>query len=481
MIFVAVSHVNAAQINENSTTNLTDELNLNYKLSDNDNGNFSSLSDEINSSSQTKSLKLTKDYAFNRESDEKYIEGIVIEIDNLIIDGAGHTIDANKQARIFNIKSDNVVLKNIIITNGNSNSDGGAINWVGTNGKIINSTFKNSQADTGGAIYFKKAANVTDCEFINNKAANFGGAIRFDSESTVINCNFKNNFAKYLGGGIGSYQQTNVFNSSFINNTASDGGGIYYNLYGVVENTLFYKNYAIGYGGAITSANTVRINNSTFTNNSGKYAGAICFKGDGHIKNSFFNENSADLAGAIMASGYEFEILNSEFYHNIAIQVSSLYCDGKNLKIENTSFKNINSTLSNEFYSEVENSILNNLTYQNITKKQETIKNETNKNNNPIKTNSKKKTTIIVKSKAFNSSVKIKKYYVKLKSSTKILKNKRITLKIKGKTYVSKTNNHGKAIFKIKLRKKGNFKVLIKFNGDETYKSSKKIIKIKIK
>ena len=44
-----------------------------------------------------------------------------------------------------------------------------------------------------------------------------------------------------------------------------------------------------------------------------------------------------------------------------------------------------------------------------------------------------------------------------------------------------KTDKKGKAIFKIKLRKKGKFKGIITFKGDATYSSSKKTIYIKIK
>ena len=483
MILVILSPVNATEFNETTDNNLTINFNTSHDILKSNSGDFSTLYDEINSSSQSKSLKLTKDYIFDSQNDLKYTEGIPIEIDNLVIDGNGHKIDADKKSIVFNIKSNNVLLKNIIITNGTSNYHGGAINWIGTNATLINSTFKNSEAaQSGGAVFFRNTATVKDCKFIDNQA-NFGGAINFDYISTVINSSFKNNFAKLLGGGINSYQEINLLNSIFINNSASDGGGIYSNIYGIIENTYFNENYAIGYGGAITSANTIKIRNSTFTNNIGKYAGAICFKGDGYLNNSFFNENSADLGGAIMASGYDFETSYCEFYHNTAMKGASLYCDGKNMKIKDTIFKNVNSTLKSEIYSETQNSILNNLTYHNITKKSESAQNEIKNNllNKPLKTNSKKKTTIIAKSKTFKYSIKIKKYFVKLKSGKKILKNKKVTLKIKGKTYRLKTNKNGKALFKIKLTKKGIFKALIKFNGDKTYYSSKKTIKIKIK
>ena len=481
LILTTISYVNAIHINDTEAL-ITDNLKTDAKISNTDYRNFSSLSDEINSSLQTRSLNLTTDYSFDSNNDKDYVEGITINLDNFIIDGQGHTIDAKKQSRIFNIKSKNVILKNIIFINGNSSEDGGAIYWAGTNATIINSTVKNSKSvENGGAIFFRNTALVEDCEFINNEAT-FGGAIKFDYKSTVINSTFKNNFAKLLGGGICSYQEPHVFSSIFINNTASDGGGIQCNIYGLVENTLFIENRAIGYGGAITSENNIQIKNSTFTNNTGNYAGAICFKGEGYVENSFFNENSANLGGAIMASGYDLEITASEFYLNTAKTGLSIYCDGKNVKIENTTFSNINSSQTSEIYLEVQKHVLNNLSYNNITKNSN-IKEETKKDaqNTPKKHDSKKKIQIMAKSKIFKSKVKSKKYYVKLKSGKKIVKNKKVFLKIKGRTYIARTNKYGKALFKIKLMKKGKFKTIVKFNGDTAYKSSKKIIFIKIK
>ena len=52
---------------------------------------------------------------------------------------------------------------------------------------------------------------------------------------------------------------------------------------------------------------------------------------------------------------------------------------------------------------------------------------------------------------------------------------------MKGKTYSAKTNKKGKAIFKIKISKKGKFKGTVTFKGDSAYKSSRKTIYIKIK
>lgn len=103
----------------------------------------------------------------------------------------------------------------------------------------------------------------------------------------------------------------------------------------------------------------------------------------------------------------------------------------------------------------------------------------------------KKKTKIVSKKmKSFKKSIKVKKLTVTLKTikgssingKIYLKAGKKLTLKIKGKIYKAKTNKKGKAVFKIKkFYMKGVFKAVIKFKGDNIYKSSSKKIKIKIK
>ena len=67
-------------------------------------------------------------------------------------------------------------------------------------------------------------------------------------------------------------------------------------------------------------------------------------------------------------------------------------------------------------------------------------------------------------------------------SKNKAMKKTKVTLKVKGKTYKAKTNSKGKATFKItKLTKKGTYKAVIKYKGNNYYKKATKNTKIKIK
>lgn len=90
---------------------------------------------------------------------------------------------------------------------------------------------------------------------------------------------------------------------------------------------------------------------------------------------------------------------------------------------------------------------------------------------------------VIAKKIVFNKKLKTKKYPVVLKTNNgKILKNTWVTLKVKGKLYKAKTNDNGKAIFKIKkLNKKGHYKCKITFKGDNTYKGFTKKVTLIVK
>lgn len=479
-----VTYVGAAEINETSCDSI-ENVKTNSEILNENPGDFSTLSDEISCSLETKSLILTKDYTFDPQRDKIYSNGINITVDNLIIDGQGHTIDADKKARALNIQSTNVTLKNIRIINGNATSYGGAIFWEGPNGTVTNCIFKDcSSPNSGGAILFKNHATISDSHFIGNSAF-FGGGINLDKECEITNCLFEDNFAKYLGGSIYTLKHINLLNSRFTNNEAGDGGGIYLESTGLLEHCTFERNNAIGYGGAITNEDEIIIKSSQFLENTGKYAGAIYFKGSGQVKHSTFCENSADLGGAVSIYSTDIDITNSEFKYNSAKQGSSLYINGKDIRIENVSFTNNQSDFESEICMICKDTTFNNLTFHNITqpeKKNETIKNDTPKKDTvkPI-IKSKKKTSIIAKSKKFKLKTKTKRCAVVLKSGKNILKYKKIYLKLKGKKYGAKTNKKGNAIFKIKLKKKGRFKCIITFKGDASYKPSKITIYIKIK
>ena len=122
-----------------------------------DEPSFADLTTKIENATDT--LDLTQDYKFNNETDNN--AGIAIAKDNFVLNGNGFTIDANNQARIFNITANNVTLSNLVLINGNT--------------------------EKGGAIYANGALTLNNVTFINNNAS-IGGAIGLYGNVTLV-CN----------------------------------------------------------------------------------------------------------------------------------------------------------------------------------------------------------------------------------------------------------------------------------------------------
>ena len=121
---------------------------------------------------------------------------------------------------------------------------------------------------------------------------------------------------------------------------------------------------------------------------------------------------------------------------------------------------------------------------------EEPVTNDTNGSGNvtpapsvtPAKKVTKLASKIVAKKKTFKAKTKVKKYTITLKSGKKTIKKVKVTLKVKGKTYKAKTNNKGKAVFKIKnLKKKGKYIAIIKFAGNKNYKKTSKKVKLTVK
>ena len=94
----------------------------------------------------------------------------------------------------------------------------------------------------------------------------------------------------------------------------------------------------------------------------------------------------------------------------------------------------------------------------------------------------KKSAKITGSDKTFKTKTKTKKYTVILKSGKTPIKGANLTLKVNKKTYKATTNKKGKATFKIKkLTKKGKYKAVIKFAGNNKYRAASKKVKIIVK
>ncbi|SDA64451.1 C1 family peptidase [Methanobrevibacter millerae] len=294
-----------------------------------DEASFTDLTDEINNTGTT--LDLTRDYAFNNETDNKI--GISIIKDNFVLNGNGHIVDGKNMSRLFAIGGNNVTLSNLILINGN--------------------------ADNGGAVFTEGIVTLNNVTFINNYASTRGGAVGFFTDLLV---NINN--SKFIDNSGGSGQSIyvdggnlNIYNTEFTSNLHSkDGQVILKNAIGYMDNVTFANivsdyvpairlekskaltvlnskfvnltaNITAG-AFAIKSGGVIYIGNCEFTNTtSSKNAGAILaditgdnglFPGNVTIVDTVFRDTSSGFGGAFIQFGGELLINNTEFINNHA-------------------------------------------------------------------------------------------------------------------------------------------------------------------
>ena len=188
---------------------------------------FARLAYLIDLAEENSILTLDKDY---------YYSGSEIAINKaLTIDGNNHTLNGLNKSRIFNVKADNVVIKNIRFVNGYGH-DGGAVYWHGNDGVLSNCSFMNNSAlEYGGAVCWYFTANngvLANCSFMNN-FAHSGGAVCWYSSAKngiLVNCSFVNNCANSTGGAIRWFYDENyggvLRDCMFLNNTPNHVSGI---------------------------------------------------------------------------------------------------------------------------------------------------------------------------------------------------------------------------------------------------------------
>ena len=259
---------------------------------------FGSLDKKIHESI-TKEIKLEEDISFEEYEIDYYEGGIELDIDNLIIDGNGHTIDACDKTRIFYCTGKNITLKNITFKNGYTHKD-------------YNNPFNNN----GGAIKINRNANLTmeNCKFINNSSEDNGGAIGNRGKLIIIESIFNNNAAIGMhdssGGAIENMGELIITESTLAGNTAKIGGAIFNVDNGeltIIESVLNENIAKYNWGGAICNRGKLNITKSILTKNTAEFLGGAILNWEGGtltITESVLAENTADLGGAIVNREY---------------------------------------------------------------------------------------------------------------------------------------------------------------------------------
>jgi hypothetical protein len=263
--------------------------------------NFKNLDELIHSGA--KEIVLDSDFVF--DDGKEYLDGIKIDVSDLVINGNGHVIDAYHAARIFEVCAKSIVIKNAVLINANVEGDGGAINNLEDSRlRIENVDFIANRSKYGGAIFNEGQIEIDDVRFKDNHAIS-GGAIVNASELTIKNASFENNHADNAGA-IDNWQSLKIRDSLFSKNSAKDGGSIVNDGNMNLSRTIFEKNSAESCG-AINNQRDghLTVTNSKFRLNESKKYGIISNSGHLNIKSVKFIDNcpGADF-GSLYNSDY---------------------------------------------------------------------------------------------------------------------------------------------------------------------------------
>lgn len=270
------------------------------------------------------------------KSDVKIKKGIKINMDNLIIDGNGYSIIGDGNIQWIDISGENITLKNITFKDFSNYNHGGVIRNTSNSLTIENCSFINNHVEKysnsdserfGGVIDNGGNLKVINSNFRNNNADS-GGCIHTENGvSELKNCIFENNLAKLSGGGVLSLfnGDLRIKDCNFKNNKSHNFSGALRVNNGNVEikNSEFIDNEATQHGGAISiNEGNVKILNTIFEGNKGLNGGAINQPGGSLIlKECIFNNNvsknnsvSVYTNGNVDESNCEFKTENDGIY-----------------------------------------------------------------------------------------------------------------------------------------------------------------------
>ena len=324
---------------------------------------FKDLSDVLLNISDTPTeVNLTDDYVYDEEIDNENNTFLIINGNNVTVNGNGHTLDAKDGFSGFSLYSANVTFNDLILVNCD-------LFWItGTSSNVVlnnitfiddasdseirtfivmrdnsNATIKScsfySTTEHDGDIYVLSSDNVVieDCIFS-------GGGVTFGNVLTPYGCNlyvnnstFINSRSKYATAIYCEGLQCVIMNSRFINLTSNLTAG------------------AIGiklpYEGNLNQTPKYLIENCAFENtSSSKNAGALFFDSLGmtglgqkfknitlDIINSTFKNCSSNFGGAVMQLWGNLNITDSTFINNYAITSGgAIYTSCSNLSIVNS-------------------------------------------------------------------------------------------------------------------------------------------------
>ena len=266
---------------------------------------FTSLQTDIDNSQCA--FELTYDVKHGDDEIDNY--GISIT-KTTIINGNGHTIDANGHGSIFVVKDSSVTLtlNDLTLINANPVSDSSGI------------------VSNGGAVYFDGSTLiVNNVNFKNNMVYKYGGAIYTTGTCIVDSSVFDGNDVQFRSqnidnGGAAIYADNGasllISNSQIINN----------------HKNMVIRDNNVGdlVDGVVVATGYTKISKSYFRNNSGCYGGAVTSLGYTNagknqiiIENSVFDANRAFQGAAVNVMGSTFKISGTNFTNNKGVGYGS--------------------------------------------------------------------------------------------------------------------------------------------------------------
>ncbi|MEL7484204.1 MAG: right-handed parallel beta-helix repeat-containing protein [Planctomycetota bacterium] len=302
-------------------------------------------------------------------------------LDGLTIQDGGGVGNSDRGSGIEVDEALRIRVRNCVIRDNNSDSDGGGMFGENVSFVIVDSLFlDNTASRDGGAIRNTGDSPVTirSTQFIDNTASRDGGAVLYNGNGDrlvqIEDSVFEGNAANDRGGAI-HVQNADEFvvdRTTFTANTAigkngSDAGAIFMDTIedGSIADSEFVGNLANGEGGAILSlldtggGNSVEYVNTRFEGNEASSSTVALFGGTcdfvncefvnntslragdgsedggairyrttpggqralGSIFNSVFDGNVADRGGAIALGTATVSITNSTFVNNAALGI----------------------------------------------------------------------------------------------------------------------------------------------------------------
>jgi hypothetical protein len=274
----------------------------------------------------TQVVRLSADISFAKSKKKNGGAGVgdLDVTDDLVLNGAGQTIDANGVDRIFDVaEGAELVLRNVQLTGGApaATESGGAISVAGTlkaKGVTLTKNEVTGELASGGAI-FNDAGKVVvvKSRLAGNASVRAGGAIEALEGRTVVRGSAlaKNSTGDEPGNG-GALHLTGsgtvkVSNSKVVKNKAgAEGGGLWNSAEGTmtVKNSVVSQNEGSGAeadqggGGLYNDGGELRVTGSTVSRNKatgelGSGGGILNVNGTLEVADSSIASNTSKRAG----------------------------------------------------------------------------------------------------------------------------------------------------------------------------------------